>query len=475
MRDARGQGDRVQIDLIDVDPEAFDAENAGSHPRRRSRQVLKAVGTVVVIAAAAVAWWPRSEPQEWNVFHPAVVPAAGMTDQLVFGTPPGELIRTNIAPEPVDEKPELGYVFGVPGGTYLTSRWASFRTHWTGRADAPTATEGPLVGGVSADVRRVRLRHIVDWGPLDGREWSVTTNKFEEAETLDFANHVAIIDERPALANRYDLGDMEPVGSIAAFDCVSMLTSLFDGTRLLGPVMPTVLTWGTPGNETSLGSIASPSDALPLVEFVLGDGRPTTVHGQTAVLIKSSQLGLVIAWLENGRLIMVRSNDFSAEKLRALAESVRPATQGEWRRIELSELRTDDGVSFDIADSVTLYYENNPEAGDQLAVSMQLVEGWLAICVQQQSDIRTTHCELKSSELPLLTTIEANGQKYVVAMVSRSFADHPELRIKLGEGTWALPLQEFGSATPGLAIITRLPDDYGVLELWNNGIVEAAI
>ena len=474
MRDARGQGDRVQIDLIDVDPEVFDADGTGSHTRSRSRQVLKAVGMVVVIAVAGVVWWPRSHPPAWSVFHPAVVPAAGLTDQLVFDVPPGEISETELAPEPVDAKPELGYVFGVPGGTFLTSRWASFRTHWTGHADAPAATDGPIVGGVSANVRRIRVRHFVEWGPLDGREWTVTTNRFKEAEALDFANHVAIIDERPALANRYDLGDMKPVGSIAAFDCVHMLTSLFDGTRVLGPVMPTVVRWQSPLYKTALGSIAAPSDVLPLVEFVLGDGRPATVHGQPALIIDSNQLGPVIAWLEDGRLIIVQGDRPDAE-LTALAESVRPATDGEWRRIGLSNIRETNGVSFNLADSTTLYDQTNAVTGDELVVSVQVVDDQFAICVQQRNNGDRSHCEFRSSDLPLLTTVEANGKKYVIAIVSRSVSKEPELRIKLGEGTWTLPLQDFGSAVPGLAIATQLPDDYGVIELWNNGEVDAAI
>ena len=77
-------------------------------------------------------------------------------------------------------------------------------------------------------------------------------------------------------------------------------------------------------------------------------------------------------------------------------------------------------------------------------------------------------------DLPLLTTIEASGQKYIVAMV-RGFLSSAELRIKLADGTWTLPVQDFGSELPGLAVAALLPTNYGVIQLWDNGEVDAAI
>lgn len=333
-----GPEHRERIDLIGVDPEVFTDEDT---PVRRSRvrAVAKAVWVAAIVAVAAVAWWPRTQSPEWQVFHPAVVPAAGLSEQLVFDHPPGELLAVDLAPRPVDVRPELGYVFGEPGGTIFSRRWAAFRVRSTTAEPAPPTTDDAAsIAGVAAEVRRVRVRHYLDWGPVAGYTWTATTNKFDEAEAIEFANHVAIIDERPALAHRYDLGALQPVGSVAAFDCVVMLTSLFGGDRLFGPVMPTLVTWGTPADTTALGSIAAPADALPLVEFVLGDGTDTTVHGQPAVVIVSPTLGRVIAWLEDGRLIMV-SGQRPTEELIALAESVRAATDGEWRRVRLAELR----------------------------------------------------------------------------------------------------------------------------------------
>lgn len=474
MRGNGDQGERVRIDLIEVDPEVF-VDDAG-RSTRRPRSALRAVGLVSVISVAAVAWWPRSEPPEWNVFHPAVVPAAGMTDELVFDQPPGELSGTDLAPAPVDVRPALGYVFGEPGGTFLGRRWASFRTRWNGRGDAPAATEGPIVGGVSAEVRRLRVRRFVEWGPLDGLDWTVTTNRFKEAETIDFANHVAIIDELPALANGYDLGGMVPVGSIAALDCVVMLTSLFDGDRLLGPVMPTLVRWESPLYNSALGSIAAPSDALPLVEFVLGEGRAVTVHGQPAVAITSSRFGPVIAWLDDGRLIMVQQ-DVSDEELITLAESVRPASEDEWRQVQLSSIRDDGELFIDFGDAVRLYQGVDAVTGDNIAVSVQAVEGQLVACVERlnSSSGAARTCELGSLELPLLMTLLGADRGFVLAMVDPVSATGAALRVGVADGFLMIPLQDFGPEVPGLVAVAQLPENHGTIELWNAGEVVATI
>ncbi len=318
-----------RIDLIAGDPAVFD--DSAAHRVSRSRQVLKVVGLVAVISVAAVALWPKSKPPEWQVFKPAPVPVAGLTDELVFDEPPGPLVHVDLPPQPTDVKPALGYVFGEPDGSFLTRRWASFRTRTSSLQSAPESAGLASVNGVAANVKRVRVRHDVTWGPVDGRTWVVTTNMLDESQALEFANQVGLVDGLPALRNQYDLGDMVPIGSVAAFDCVVLLTDLFHGERGRGAAQPTLLSWGTLDDSISLGSIAVPSDALPLVEFVLGEGRPTAVHGQAAVMITSRVLaGPVIGWVEDGRLILVTGNT-TAQDLLVLAESVRPATSGEWR------------------------------------------------------------------------------------------------------------------------------------------------
>lgn len=249
MRATRDQGEQVQIDLIEVDPIAFDdgtpTDAGGGHASHRWRQVFTGIVVVGVFAGAAVAWWPTPEQPEWRVFHTEPVPAAGLSEELVFDQPLGRLIAADLAPRPVDIKPELGYVFGETDGTMLTRRWATFRTRTTSGEDAPAVTTGPQVGGVAAEVQRARIRQSVSWGPVAGRTWVVTTNNLDEAQALDFANHVGVVDGAPALAYEYQLAGMEPVGSVAALDCVELLIDLFRGERGSGAAQPTLLTWGT--------------------------------------------------------------------------------------------------------------------------------------------------------------------------------------------------------------------------------------
>lgn len=190
-------GEQVQIDLIDVDAEVF-TDSDELHAPNRWRQVITTLAVLGLTAGAAVVWWPTAKPPEWRVFHNAPVPAAGLTEELVFDQAPGPLATAKLAPAPTDIKPELGYVFGEPDGTMLTRRWAMFRTSFTNDVDAaPAPTDVPQVNGVTAAVHRVRVRRTVTWGPVAGRNWDVTTNMLDEADSLDFANHVGVVDGDP--------------------------------------------------------------------------------------------------------------------------------------------------------------------------------------------------------------------------------------------------------------------------------------
>ncbi len=464
-----------RIDLIDVDRAVF-VDNAPRPGINWSQVVLKAVGLLAVLAVAIAVWWP--EPPEWRVFKPAPVPVAGLTDELVLDDPPGQLIQVELPPAPTGVRPELGYVFGEPYGRYLTRRWALFRTRTSSLQSAPQSTTLATVNGVGAKLRRVRVRREVEWGPIDGRTWRVTTNMLDESQALEFANQVGLVDGLPALRTRYDLGDMVPIGSVAAFDCVVLLTDLFHDEHGTGAAQPTLLRWGTPEDPVSLGSIAVPSDALPMVEFVLGAGEPTTVHSQPAVMIKSRVLAdWVIGWVEDGRLILVAGN-VSPEELLALAETVRPATDDEWAEVVLASqtplsipLFPVDTTSVNFGDNVTLYEGVDPETGATFSFSAQISGKGLLMCINEQSDVGSTgSCGVEQPsglELPLLWAGDGEGHSLVLAVVERGLGEDAELRITLADGTIeTFPLIDHGEALPGPAVATVLPADHGAVELW---------
>ncbi len=488
-----GAGDgNERIDLIDVDPAIF--VDPAPPPANRSRQALKGIGLVAILAVAAIFWWPSSNRPEWQVLQAAPVPAAGLSDELVFDAPVGNLAVVELASAPEDVKPDLGYVFAEPGGTMLTSRWASFRSHRTNSSTAQIATDGPMFGGAHARVRNASLRHFIEWGPVDRRTWTVSTNRFGDEETIDFAHQVAVVEGLPALAKSYDLGAMRPVGSIAALDCVVALTSLLGG-RIpdRGPVMPTVLTWATassgPPNPTltgatTLGSIAAPSDVLPLVEFVLGAGTATTVHGQAAVIITSKDLGPVVAWLEDGRLIIV-AGDLAPEELIALAESVRSAhSDGEWRAIQRTAVQgIAYGFSTEPLTAVKVYKAVDPDTGTTFAVTVnfQAAPGQplstLFACADERSahgDSTSSNCTIVPAELPLLTFLEGNGRRYVLAVVESMGAGGATLRMHLASGAVrTFPLQDFGSELGG-AVAAMVPSDASSIELLVGGVTVAS-
>lgn len=472
--------DREHIDLIDVDRELFGEIHAEPSPRR-TRIPWGAIGAVAVVGLAAFVLWPRPERPEWRLFQPAPVPAAGMSDELTFDRPPGPIGTAELAPPPVDLKPEAGYVFAEPGGTITTRRWASFRTRSSSLPPAPASSGFASVNGVPADIRRVRVRHELTWGPVDGRTWSVTTNHLSEQEALEFANHVGYVERSPAIAYRFDLNGMEPVGSVAALDCVVLLTDLMRGERGRGAELPTVITWLTLDGSVSLGSIAAPSDALPLVEFVLGDGHPTVVHNQPAVFIPSrTGANPVIAWIEDGRLIMV-TGDETDRRLMALAESVRPATTGEWRTIARASLREPIGNLF--GDASRLYRGDDGATGDEFDVTASIFApdqpiSMLVVCVNTidgETAGLLQWCNSSPPVLPLLFVTEpVNGRRFVVAFVAEEQARTAELRVKLADGTWTLRLEDFGAELPGWAVAELLPRDFGPIQLWVDGELVAA-
>lgn len=471
-----------RIDLIAADRALFADEAEPERPKRR-RAPWSAIGAVAVVGLATFVLWPRPEPPEWRVFRPAPVPAAGLSDELTFDRPPGPIGTVELAPPPVDLKPEAGFVFGEPGGTITTRRWALFRTKPSSLPPAPASAGLASVNGVPADIRRVRVRHELTWGPIDGRLWSATTNHLDEQEALDFANHVGYIDRSPAIAHRFDLNGMEPVGSVAALDCVVLLTDLLNGEHGRGAELPTVITWLTLDGSISLGSIAAPSDALPLVEFVLGDGRPTVVHNQPAVFIASrTGANPVIAWIENGRLIMVTGDD-TDEKLMELAESVRPATTREWRTIARASLREPIGDLF--GDGVRLFRGDDGATGDEFDVTANIFapgssNTLFVVCVNTidgETAGLLQWCNSSPPVPPLLFVTEpVNGRRFVVALVAEEEAEGAAVRIQLTDGSYILvPLGDFGDQLPGWAVAELLPRDFGVIELWSGGAVVASL
>ena len=71
-----------------------------------------------------------------------------------------------------------------------------------------------LVRGLPADMRRVRQRRTVTWGPIDGNYWDAETNGLQNDAALEFANAVGVVDGLPAVAYGYDLGEMKPLGDV---------------------------------------------------------------------------------------------------------------------------------------------------------------------------------------------------------------------------------------------------------------------
>lgn len=107
-----------------------------------------------------------------------------------------------------------------------------------------------------------------------------------------------------------------------------------------------------------------------------------------------------------------------------------------------------------------------------LAFTVQVIENQVLVCVEVRSRDAVGVCDasLGVVELPLLKTIDLNGQRFLLAIAD----SEAEVHIKFADGPWTLPLEDFGPELPGWAAATLLPTDYGTITLSNTGEVVAA-
>ena len=340
MRQPYGTGDIIEIEFIDADPGAFADPAVGSDgtPRpsrpRPSWLVPVAVATMAALAAAVLVWQPWQRPAVWRTFETPAPAAAALGNHLLPATAPGALtsviepastVGVNVASS------AIGYVFAEPEATYWSRRWALFEALATGVGDAQPAPADWTVHGVPASLSHLRVRNDVEWGPLGGFNWHTDSNLLSKQEAVAFASAVGVRQGQAAIRSAYDLGALEPLGSVSAFHSAFALEDALSGSHFATAVEATMVEYVVDtGAAVQVASVPAPPDALALAEFVFGRGSATLVHGLPAVSLTSRDLGNVVTWLEGGRLIAVTGGRMPEADMRALAESIRPVTDDEW-------------------------------------------------------------------------------------------------------------------------------------------------
>ncbi len=376
---------------------------------------------------------------------------------------------------------EPGASAGFSGET--NGRWAIFLARESNLALDATGLDAAVaatVQGASAVISSSPFQFQIDFGPVDGRVFTVTTGGLSRAESLAFAEAVGVDDGVPVLTDDGVLGAMQPVGSIADYGVATstVFQALFQSEE--GSTATTVR-YGE--YSVTSRSVVGNTTLATLRFFLDGEEGKQSVHGQRAFVadISSDAFGgranSVVAWVESGRLVVVSSPDDVAATL-ALAETTRRATADEWAEVVAHS--TDPVPNFGGSDPVTLYNELDPASGDRFFLSAIVVDGVLTMCAQDHSNGGglASSCETESYvSLPLLlATDHSIGPQFVLAMIDLAERDGAELRITLADGTVeALPLFSFGPLLPGAAVGTLLPEGHGVVQLWNAGEVVATL
>ena len=342
MRQPYGTGEIIEIEVIDADPGAFGGSGADAsttpRPHRPRPRWLVPVAVVSVTAVAAVVfvWQPWQQPPTWRTFDAPAPTVAELGNHLLPATAPGPLTTMTEPTSTVGvnvPSNAIGHVFAEPDASYGSRRWAFFEAAATGAGDAApaAATEEWTVQGLPASLAHLRVRNQFEWGPFGGFNWHTSSNLLSTDEALAFAEAVGVQQGQAAIRHSYDLGTLQPLGTVSAFHSAFALEDALTDGPFATAVEATVVEY-TVDTEAAVqvASVPAPPDGLALVEFVFGNGSPATVHALPAVLLTSRDLGTTVVWLEGGRLIAVTGGRIPRPEVLTLAESVGPVTDDEW-------------------------------------------------------------------------------------------------------------------------------------------------
>lgn len=469
MRQPNGPGDIIEIDVIDADPGVF-GPSAAPRPARDRRPHPRwlaptAIGVAAACATVAVVWQPWERPPEWRTFGPAAPATSSLSDRLILDLEGASVTSLHEGGNlDADEPTPLGHVFAVPGGSYEFDAWALFHSRGSNAAgEAVVSKSTDQVHGLPADVRRVRVRTTVTWGPIGGNYWDSQTNRLEDDDALAFANAVGVVAGLPAVAYGHDMGALEPVGDVKTLARVQVLASYLGGEPVLSKFAPTVLTYSAGGAPVAVASIGTDTDGLAMARFYLGQGRDVTVHGMPGAILGTRQIGKVVVWHEGDRLVVVAAEGTDDELL-AIAETVRPATATEWNNVLTSvgpaTSGPDDAIT---ATSDTTLPSDTIAAGTLLDGSAYRVSITLGnptvICAHVgRGESSRGSCVYATPLSPATHAIhdDASGAEFVVAVVPD---DNTQLlRITSATGEVSVVEQRATLSDSSFAIAALLPD-----------------
>ena len=447
MRQPYRPGDTIEIDVIDADPGVFGPAAAPKPARVRRPRPRWLAPTAVAVAgvcgAVAIMWRPWERPPDWRTFGSAAPAAFSLSDHLVIGLENSSLVGLQEGQNlDADEPTPLGYVFGVPGGSYEYDAWALFRSRGSNSAGEATVSESTdLVRGMQAMVRRVRVRTTVTWGPIGGNYWDSETNRLGDDDSLEFANAVSVVAGLPAVAYDYDMGALKPLGDVKTLARVQVLAAYLAGEPVLSKFTPTMLSYAVGGAPVTVASIGTDMDGLAMARFYLGQGRDVTVHDAPGAVIETRRIGKVVVWHEGDRLIVVAA-DGTDEELVSWAQLVRPATTEEWSGVitatatAVTELGDDSATArFDTTRPSETITSGTLLEGSAFRVSITLGNPTVICAHVGPGDSSRGSCVYATPLSPATHAIhdDESGAEFVVAVVPHDSAQVLRITSATGE------------------------------------------
>lgn len=400
------------IDVIDSDPSAFGpshptAGRPSRPPRRPPPWPYLAVAAVVGIAAVVVVLRPWDTPPAWRTY-PVTRDTPTQPGPWVLSEPPAPLMSVLEADDPAAASPaqaDLGHLFAADGATLDRGRWAMFRVQVVAADDTATDTSNDTAVDprATAIVDAGGQRRQLTWQPEPTQRITVTAHGFTDDDLRTFAAAVGVHDGHAALRTGYALGSLRPRSSVTGFVAAQQVLDSFG--QAPPPPSVSIVRYRAVNTPTAVATNPAPTDAAEAVRFLLG-GTDTTVGNLPAVSSRSSTMGTVIAWVDDG-LLLVTTGSLSptlvaqrAATVRPLAASDEPATVDAADAVPVGSGRTSDGHTWE----ATAHFGRVT-----------------AICVIVDDDESTSNCAFDAhATLPQLNYITTDLGIVVVVLSNRA-------------------------------------------------------
>jgi hypothetical protein len=174
---------------------------------------------------------------------------------------------------------------------------------------------------------------FVRWNDGAGAFDWLTLHGLNDDQSLRLARALSVKAGKVLVSDHGALGDMRTIASLDEATTVLGLLNSYSGFAPGSKGLTSVHYSGTVGGVVA--SIPGPvTHWLDLLTFLVGTPTAHTVRHHRAAVAPISpenhQVGAVV-WPERGRLIMVMASDIAASL--KLAESVREATDAEWKQV----------------------------------------------------------------------------------------------------------------------------------------------